>query len=336
MRAVKQVLAHTRAVVDPALLSAIDSLPAEVSLVAGYHVGLWDAHRRPNAPTGKALRPALALACTRAVGGPAAEASAAATAVAVAVELMHDFSLLHDDVMDGDLTRRHRPAAWAVFGVPRAVLTGDALLALALAQVAGAERQVLVDTLVRLCRGQGAELSDVARSDEVSLADCVAVAQDKTGALLGAACELGALAAGAPEQSAAHYREFGEQLGVAFQLVDDLLGIWGDEARIGKPARADVVTQKVTLPVVAALAGDSVAAKQLKELYRHDDKVESTGRAIDEIVHLIESAGGRAWAQEEAERRVESALRSLDHARPDPAAAEDLRLLADLVTHRDH
>lgn len=330
VRQVERVLAEARAVIEPSLRSAIDGLPARTRLVAGYHAGLWDADGTPDEPTGKALRPALTLACARAASG-SGRASPEVTDVAVAVEFMHDFSLLHDDVMDGDLTRRHKPAAWAVFGLAPAVLTGDALLALALDQASGAKRQVLVETLARLCRGQGAELSS--SPDDVSLDECMRIAEDKTGALIGAACELGALAAGASTDRAESYRQFGEQLGVAFQLTDDLLGIWGDQARTGKPTRTDLATRKITLPVAAALAGGSSAAERLRAWYADG---EASALNVDEIARLIEAAGGRTWAQEEADRRVASALSWLHRAGADAAAAEDLRLLADLIGHRDH
>lgn len=119
-RSVAAVVDKARELVEPAYWAVVDVLPPEVRHVAGYHIGWWDADGRGCASSGKSIRPALALACARTVGGD----MAAAVPAGVAVELVHDFSLLHDDVMDGDLTPRHRPTVWALFGVGQAILIG--------------------------------------------------------------------------------------------------------------------------------------------------------------------------------------------------------------------
>src|SRR4051812_37953957 len=124
-------VAEAREMFEPAYRAVIEALPAEIRHVAGYHIGWWDTDGRATDRVGKAMRPALTLACARAAsGGLAGSAHEAVVASAVAVELVHDFSLLHDDVMDGSLTRRLRPTAWAVFGVGPAILAGDMLLTL--------------------------------------------------------------------------------------------------------------------------------------------------------------------------------------------------------------
>ncbi|MCF6475695.1 hypothetical protein FAF44_46200, partial [Nonomuraea sp. MG754425] len=134
--AVAGILERARLLVEPAHRAVVDRFPAELRHIAGYHAGWWDGEGRPAGGGGKALRPALALACARAAAGGRPGAERAALPAAVAVEMVHDFSLLHDDVMDGDRTRRHRPAAWAVFGVGRTVLTGDLLLTTAIHHLA--------------------------------------------------------------------------------------------------------------------------------------------------------------------------------------------------------
>jgi geranylgeranyl diphosphate synthase type I len=131
-----EILAWARATVDPALRAAVDSLPGSMRRIAGYHFGWWDADERPvDDNPGKALRPGLTLVTAHAIGG--SEATAAAIPAAVAVELVHNFSLLHDDVMDRDGSRRHRATAWTVFGISQAILAGDSLLTLAFDVVAG-------------------------------------------------------------------------------------------------------------------------------------------------------------------------------------------------------
>jgi geranylgeranyl diphosphate synthase, type I len=332
-RSVAQILAETLAVVEPAYRAAVNDLPPEIRHVAGYHIGWWEADGRAASACGKAVRPALVLACARAAGGGADQAAAqAAVSAAVAVELVHDFSLLHDDVMDGDLTRRHRAAAWAVFGVGRAILVGDALLALATNVLNGDQARVLSRALLELCRGQAADLAFEERAD-VTLTECLTMAERKTGALLGAACELGALAGGADRRVAELYGRFGRELGVAFQLVDDLLGIWGDPAVTGKPAGSDLAARKKSLPVVAALTSSGRAAYLLARLYEREDAFDPA--AVARAAELVEKAGGRAWALAESGRRIEAARAALAQARPEPSAASDLHALADLITRRD-
>lgn len=324
-----RLLVDARTLIEPVHRAAVDELGPALRRVAGYHIGWWDADGRPSPPGGKALRPALTLACARAFahGPPAPDVIAAATAV----ELIHDFSLLHDDVMDGDETRRHRPSGWAAFGTTAAILTGDVLVGLALRLVPPSLTGVLADVLVDLCEGQSADVAaETAAPADVE--QCLTTAARKTGALLGAACRLGALAAGADAAAADHCRWFGVHLGVAFQLVDDVLGIWGDPAMTGKPAHSDIRARRRTLPIVAALASDTPAGRRLGRIYL-------SGRGADEpaqrIAELAAEAGGRAWAEAEADRRVRLAFGCLDRAEPRPAAALDLRGLARLVTSRD-
>jgi geranylgeranyl diphosphate synthase, type I len=346
-----RLLAQTRELIEPSLRAAIDGLPPRVRLVAGYHAGLWDAHGRPAGRPGKALRPALVLSCGRAAAG-AQDAAERLIAAAVAVELMHDFTLLHDDVMDGDAVRRRRPAAWDVFGVAYAVLTGDSLLALALDQLSrlGAGTETLAATLLELCRGQGTDLEIQGRAEDADLGRCLALAEAKTGALLGCACQLGAMAVRGSGSETARYRDFGRHLGVAFQLTDDLLGIWGDPELTGKPVRADLAAQRLTLPVVAALTSGTSAGEELRVLYAagnvpsgHAGVGGPRRRAADRVrpdttrvADLVEQAGGRAWAQAEADRQARLALDVLDRARPEPSAAAELRALVELARRRDH
>jgi geranylgeranyl diphosphate synthase type I len=337
---------EAREVLEPAYRAVVDEMEPEIRRVAGYHAGWWDADGRPAGYAGKAVRPALTLACARAAAGrPKADrdesgrrdVSQAAVRAAVAVELVHDFSLLHDDVMDGDLIRRHRQTAWAVFGAGPAVLAGDVLLTAAMQQanalVGVTGVRVLAAAVQELCAGQSADLAFEERSD-VSPAECLTMAEGKTGALLGAACELGALAGGADPSVTGLYRRFGRQLGVAFQLVDDLLDIWGDPSVTGKPARADLVAGKKTLPVVAALTSGTPAGRRLARLYGREEQLDEA--AVAQAAELVEAAGGRAWATAERDRRTRAALEALEQAHPDPQGAADLNTLAALITRRDH
>jgi len=315
-------MARLHAMVQPALRAAVDGLPASTRRVAGYHLGWWDEHGDPtDAAGGKAIRPVLTQLAAEAVGGPAS----AAVPAAAAVELVHNFSLLHDDVLDGDATRRHRATAWRVFGVPDAILAGDAMLALAFdVLVAGGHPAALagVRTLnaavLGLVDGEQADLAFEGRHD-VRVADCLAMVERKTAGLLACACALGALFADAGPAEVAGLRDFGLHLGVAFQHVDDLLGIWGDETVTGKPVHGDLRARKKSLPVVAALTSDTPAGRELAAMYEGDGQPVTADPA--RAATLVEAAGGRAWSERQAELLLDRALRRLHSIKPAPRAA---------------
>ncbi|MEV7803214.1 family 2 encapsulin nanocompartment cargo protein polyprenyl transferase [Microbispora sp. NPDC088329] len=337
VRTAADVLARTRDLVEPALRRAVGTLPPSMRRMAGYHFGWCDARERPvRAGGGKALRPAFTLLAAQSAGGDAEEALPAA----VAVELVHNFSLVHDDVMDGDAVRRHRPTVWNVFGRAEAILAGDSMLALAFAALAeGGGNAESARTLSRcvqsLLDGQSADLGFEQRAD-VSLGECVRMAEGKTGALFGCACALGALhAAGrsgdvAAEQ-VAFLRVFGERVGLAFQMVDDLLGIWGDPAVTGKPVHSDLRNRKKSLPVVAALTSGTPAGSALAVMYRRPLARADLPRAA----RLVEEAGGRAWCLARVDDLLSEALEALRSAEPAPGAAASLEALARLAADRD-
>jgi geranylgeranyl diphosphate synthase type I len=233
---------------------------------------------------------------------------------AVAVELVHNFSRVHDDLIDGDLTRRHRPTVWSLWGVSGAILTGNALLALAhqvLLEQPGpsaAAARLLADCTQQLIRGQVEDVEFERRSD-VSLDECLTMAGGKTGSLMAASAAVGAVLAGADVERAAALHRFGHELGLAFQLVDDLLGIWGDPAVTGKPVGSDLRSRKNSLPVCYVLSQGDATARRLREVLAQTGAEEEAW--IASAAALVESGGGRRWAAAEAQRRItagESAL----------------------------
>lgn len=327
------LLEHTRTVVDPELRSALESLPGPMRNIGMYHFGWEQSDGSPAAgQAGKAIRPALVLAAVQALNGDIPQAVRAATAV----ELVHNFTLLHDDVIDRDATRRHRATAWTVFGIPDAVIAGDAMQALALRLLAEdphpaakAATGRLTACVIELCAGQQADCAFETRA-EVTLDECLSMAEAKTGALLGCACAMGALYAGAEPEAAAAMDAFGREAGLAFQLIDDLIGIWGEPSHTGKPAGADLAAHKKSLPVVAALSSGTAAAAELAELYGGPLDADGIRRAAD----AVDRAGGRDWAQTEAADRMARAVGHLSRAVPDLAAAGGLLSLAEYVTRR--
>ncbi|AZS85136.1 polyprenyl synthetase family protein [Streptomyces griseoviridis] len=334
------ILERARAVVDPEMRAAVDSLPGSLRRIARYHFGWEHADGTPaDGSAGKAIRPALVLTAAGALGG--SRARERAVRAAVAVELVHNFTLLHDDVMDRDPTRRHRPTAWTVFGDADAILAGNALQALALRlfaedpHPASAQAAVrLTECVIELCAGQHVDTAMELRSPtDVSLAEVLTMAEAKTGALLGCACALGALYAGADHEDVEALDAFGRQAGLAFQLIDDVIGIWGDPHRTGKPAGADLAARKKSLPVVAALTSGTPASAELAELYALPC-VEGDQEAVERIALAVERAGGRDWAQVEAADRMARAMQELSRAVPEPESAGGLLALAEFVTRR--
>lgn len=334
------LLERTRKAVDPELRRTVESMPGSMRRVAMYHFG-WEHEDGTPAVgnAGKAIRPALVLAAAQALGkdgGAAQDPPADALRAAVAVELAHNFTLLHDDVIDQDVRRRGRATAWTVFGVPDAIITGDAMMALALRRLAEdphpASAQAstrLAACIIELCAGQQADCA-FERRPYVSLDECLTMATAKTGALLGCACALGALYAGAGPDEVDAMDAFGREAGLAFQLIDDLIGIWGDPGHTGKPAGADLVARKKSLPVVAALTSGTAAGEELAALYAGP----MTGDDVRKAAEAVERAGGRDWAQAHAADRMGRAVQQLSRAVPDLGAAGGLLALAEFVTRR--
>ncbi|SED52648.1 geranylgeranyl diphosphate synthase, type I [Streptomyces melanosporofaciens] len=338
-----EILVRCRELVRPALAETVGRLHPWVAEMAAYSFGWCDVGGTPaEGAGGKGVRQALAVLCAEAAGA----SGEAAVAGAVAVELVHTFSLLHDDIMDGDQTRRTRPTVWKAYGTGPAVLAGDALFALAveaLAAVPGAGAAAAVRRLSvalgDLVHGQADDLLFESRPwtgpAAVGPEEYRTMAEHKTGALLGCAAALGAALAGAPETTAATLDRAGRHMGVAFQVADDLLGIWGDPAVTGKPVHRDLRQRKKTFPVLAALsARDTSAAGQLATLLEEspdtpDDA--TTRRAAD----LIEQAGGRSAALVEADRHITAVERCLDGLPLVPRASAELHTLLGFLARRD-
>ncbi|MFD3932087.1 polyprenyl synthetase family protein [Streptomyces sp. NPDC058614] len=337
--AAPQILHRCRELVAPALVEAIGGLHPWVAEMAGYALGRCEVGGAPATHSqGKGVRQALAVLGAEAAGAPAD----AGVPGAVAVELVHTFSLLHDDIMDGDALRRGRPAVWKAYGTGPAVLAGDALFALAVQTLTAAPATPHGATAVRhlttalgdLVRGQADDLLFAHRPwtgpDAVGLGEYERMAEHKTGALLGCALSLGAQLAGAPRETAQALDSAGRHLGVAFQIADDLLGIWGDPAITGKPVHSDLRQGKKTLPVLAALHGPDPRA--LAELLASRAVLDDT--AVRRAATLVEQAGGRSAALREARRHLGAAHTLLASAPLAPRAAGDLRTLLSSLAHR--
>jgi geranylgeranyl diphosphate synthase, type I len=324
-----------RAVLEPAAAPARGHYE-----IMQYHMGWRDAQLQPTeVPGGKRVRPMLCvLACAAAGADPQRALPAAA-----GLELLHNFSLLHDDIEDNSPTRRHRPTTWKLFGMPIACNAGDGMFSLAhLAFFRLAERGVPGDrmlaalrrfdeTCLALTEGQFLDMSFEAQLD-VTVADYFAMIAGKTGALLAAAPELGALVAGAAPDSVAAYHEYGAHLGRAFQLQDDILGIWGDEAVTGKSAAGDILSKKKSLPVLHALNHPAVGPR-LAELYAGPA---FTPADVAAVLALLDEAGARRITEAHVRESTAAAHAALARVRPaaEPAAHALLAELLDSLVGR--
>ena len=300
-----------------------------------YHLGLDGV----DAPTGKRMRPLLGLLAYASITGEYERALPGAAAV----ELGHNFSLVHDDIEDGDRERRHRPTLWALHGIPQAVNTGDAMFALSrialyrLSDLGFPDATVLRlmrlydETCLRLCEGQYIDIWTSEHDDAMSVELYFDMIGRKTAALISASIEAGAILATADEAVIARYRAFGWALGLAFQINDDLLGIWGAETTTGK-APSDVVHKKKTLPVLYALEhGSSEDRDRLSGLYTLADPNDAD---VAEIVRILERCGARDYTRDQARRYRDEALANLDAAGVvQPAARERLeQIILSVIT----
>ncbi|MFI7244041.1 polyprenyl synthetase family protein [Streptomyces qinglanensis] len=329
-------LGHSRAAITPALRAAVDRLDHRSRHQAAYHFGWITAGGAPTrADAGKAVRPALALLSAEAVGA----SPETALPGAVAVELVHNFSLVHDDLMDGDEERRHKRTVWKLWGSSSAILTGDALLTLAQevlldagTPAAASAARLLARTTRHLIRGQVQDLS-FERRPYVTVDECLDMAADKTGALLSASSAIGAVLAGAPAATVDALARYGDEMGRAFQLTDDVLGIWGDPAVTGKPVHSDLRARKKSLPVSHALQQGGTHGVELATWLSAPG--EPGEEELRRAAELIDGAGGRDWALAEAARRMKLAEDALLGVDLEAGARGELLALGRFVVDRD-
>ncbi len=295
-----------------------------------YPFGWADEQLRPlRAPAGKRLRPTLCLLSCEAAGGE----YHAALPAAAAVEIIHNFSLVHDDVQDRSPERRHRPSVYALWGDAQAINVGDAMFTQgrrALLRLPGRgvspaatlqATEALDAACLALCEGQYLDMDFEARP-AVSQTEYYEMIRRKTGALLGCSTQLGALVATGDADLADQYHRFGEYLGLAFQVQDDILGIWGDSAVTGKPAADDIVARKKTLPVIYARQQARGEDAELLDAYY---LCRTPVPALVEVTAAIGRTGAREYAETTARQWCERALSALQEASPAEPAAGSLR-----------
>lgn len=298
--------------------------------ILAYHVGLADEHGGSADGVGKLLRPSLVLFVAEQLGASPSDALPAA----VGLELIHNFSLIHDDIQDGDTVRRGRPTVWSMWGVNEAINAGDLMHTLAVqAAIASSATcaALLLSATAAMIEGQSMDLSF--ETQWVDLNEYLEMIDRKTGALIVAAFDLGGAIAGADRTTQAALTKLGRAIGRAFQIQDDMLGIWGDADVVGKPHASDIRQRKKSYPTLLAFerANDGDLAS-LRAIYDGDAPTDAD---VDWVIELMTNLriheAGRAAVRE----LLDDASHALDNLPFSPQGRQDFEELTNYLARRD-
>ena len=309
-----------------------------------YHLGWVDQQGTPmdtSVSQGKALRPTLCLFACEAL---ASEYSRALPAAA-ALELIHNFSLIHDDIQDQDMERRHQPTVWHLWGIPKAIWSGNAMQCtgdLSLLDVARANvpavtairvSDILTESYLEMIQGQCMDLDFESRTD-IKSEEYLYMIACKTGALIRSALQIGALLATEDPATVKAFTEFGNHLGQAFQVRDDYLGIWGDQATLGKATGNDIRRRKKSYPVVFALERASgQAMEDLLRIYRQEELEECD---VQRVMAVLDEVGSQEQAQRVTEAAAGRALAALKPVSLPQWAQTEAENLVDFLARREY
>jgi geranylgeranyl diphosphate synthase type I len=322
--------------IESELLSAVSYVNSpgceELFSMIAYHMG-WEGEGAGEKARGKRVRPILTLITTEAAGGDWKYALPAA----VAIELIHNFSLIHDDIEDNSPFRRGRPTVWKIWGIPHAINAGDALFTLGhlsilkLAEYRSDEIilkavSTLQNTCLQLTQGQYLDIAYV-QQDNLTEQSYWSMVDGKTAALLSTCTKLGALIADSDQATITAYQDFGYHIGLAFQAQDDLLGIWGDINLTGKSNDSDLLTGKKSLPILYGLSQNGTFA---------DRWIEGaiTPEETVQLAKQLENEGAKVYTQEAVKSLTEKALLSLTRANPKGQPGEALFAFANQLINR--
>lgn len=308
-----------------------------------HHLGWKPQDDVPIQTQGKRVRPLITLLVGKALGGN----DEAVLALAAAIELIHNFTIVHDDIMDRSPERRHRPTLWRLWGDGQAINTGDGLCilgylsALDLRHIAlGSDGKVLSEASLALTEacldtveGQILDVGFEVRSS-ISVEEYIVMVSHKSASLIGCAARCGALLSTNDKDIVEAYAQFGRNLGIAFQMRDDYLGIWGDESVTGKPTGIDIMERKKSLPVVwgFAAAGDADRAR-LESIYANQ---ETTEEDVNEVQHLLTDIGADVYTNQLASQYYEDSLADLAATGIENEWQEKLRSLAVFLIERTY
>jgi len=324
-----RLLSRYRALISEGLSK---TLRGESSLhaILRYHVGLEDSQGEPLQGVGKLLRPSLVLFVAEELG----EDPEKALPGALSIELVHNFSLIHDDIEDRDLTRRGRPTVWSLYGVAQGINAGDLMQAMAMSRAlttGKAEASALAEAITEMIEGQGLDLEF--EQEEIGIARYLEMVDKKTGSLIRCAFRLGALLAGASPMLEQTLIAVGQELGRAFQIRDDLLGIWGDKAQTGKPQGSDIRRKKKTLPIAVALAhamGEEYTL--LRQIY---GKEEVTNTDVGRVIAVLEKLGVKDVGEKMVTDHLSRANERLRNVPLSARGKEEMDELIDYLARRE-
>jgi len=334
------VFERYRAEIDAELKSVLAERQSPLYDMMRYHLGWVDEKGNPRKnSSGKALRSTLCLLACEAVGGKYHQALPAAAAI----ELVHNYSLIHDDIQDDDKERRHVPTVWSIWGKPQAINAGTAMRILASLTLSRLDkhgvplpkqlrtRQIIDESTLKLIEGQYLDISYESRLD-IGLNDYLNMIGGKTAALIAASLETGALLGTDDEQVIGEFRDIGRSLGLAFQIRDDVLGIWGDEDKLGKPLGSDIRRRKKTLPIIYALENardgprEELASAYRKDAFNDDD--------VTMVLRTLEAADAQLQAQKMAESYCDEAMKGIVKLALVPTKKQDLVELLHFLAKR--
>jgi len=328
--------------VEYQLKRIIYSKPLLVYDMLQYHLGWQDIKGHPHGKYfGKLIRPCLCLLSCQAAGGNTSQILPAAASL----ELIHNFSLIHDDIEDTSCERHNQPTVWKLWGQPQAINAGDAMFTLAyLALLKLRENgvsyakimrsvQILSEACLKLCEGQSMDITHEKRID-VSSEDYLKMIAQKTAALIAASTSIGAYLATEDERILSSFYEFGKNLGMAYQIHDDILGIWGVEGKTGKSIKSDILLKKKTLPVIYGLENSTGKNKKnLDKLYSQSSIEEED---IIKVVEILNKSGALNHAQKLEQHYYQQALAQLDAVGIDPFRQAPLREVVHFLISRDY
>lgn len=330
-----------RDAIDTELKSVLAERRLPMYDMVRYHFGWIDEQNQPiHNISGKALRPTLCLLAYESTGNDYHKVLPAAASL----ELTHNFSLIHDDIQDNDQERRGRPTVWSIWGIPQAINAGTSARILAnLALLRLSENGISMERLLRaqyildssclkMIEGQYLDISYEHRLD-IGIDDYLDMIDKKTAALIGCSLQIGSLLGTDDESLIELFRSFGNNLGLAFQIRDDILGIWGNDKKTGKPLGSDIMRRKKSFPVVFALEKAKGEEKaRLVKIYEGEN-IDSND--LDTVLAILNSVSARIQAQSMAEEYRDKALDEIDKMSLLPWAQDGLKDMAHFLVERE-
>ncbi len=314
--------------------------PGQLYDMMKYHLGWLDEGlERAEQYRGKRFRPTMCILVYNALSGVRDKALPAAAAI----ELIHNFSLIHDDIEDMDEERRHKPTVWKLFGISQAINVGDGMHVLANHAALRMEElnvtsskiveviRILNETIIALCEGQYLDMSFEDRLD-ITIDMYLEMISRKTATLVEASTWIGATLSTEDRGKVDSFRRFGRNIGIAFQIIDDIIGIWEKASQTGKPKASDVRNKKKTLPILYALQeAPKGKNKRLMDIYRKDELTEED---TEEVLEILEDTGAHEYSKKMAAKFEVAALKELSKTKVEKEAMDNIKVLTEFLVRR--